>query len=391
MNRDANTAFVEVIMRDFAAATGLEPAGAHPIRYLWTDAFAVCNYLALFNRTNETKWRDLALLLVDQVHQTLGRHREDDPRKGWISGIPEQEGRLHPTRGGLRIGKPLQERGLTEPPDERREWDRDGQYFHYLTKWMHALNCVSRVTGDPGYTGWAIELADAAHAGFTYTSQANGRKQMYWKMSIDLSRPLVTAMGQHDPLDGLVTFSELEMAATRDFRYSQQNGLRPGINDMAEICRDMSLPTDDPLGTGGLLADATRIAGLIITGKYRYEPLLEQVMDAALRGTIAFSESDDLRLPAGYRLAFRELGLSIGLKGMQQLEEVIRINPEIFDQKSRLHAITEDLMMYVPLGETIEQFWMDHRNREAGTWQEHLDINRVMLATSLAPEGFLGI
>ena len=28
---------------------------------------------------------------------------------------------------------------------------------------------------------------------------------MYWKLSIDLSRPLVASMGQHDPLDGLVT------------------------------------------------------------------------------------------------------------------------------------------------------------------------------------------
>ncbi len=378
-------------MRDFAAATGLEPAGVRPIRYLWTDAFAVCNYLALFNRTNETKWRDLALRLVDQVHHTLGRHREDDPRKGWISGLPEQEGRLHPTRGGLRIGKPLQERRLTEPSDERREWDRDGQYFHYLTKWMHALNRISRVTGDSQYTLWAVELADAAHAGFTCTSPAGGRKQMYWKMSIDLSRPLVTAMGQHDPLNGFVTFSELGMTATRDFGFPQQANLSTMITDMAGICRGMSLTTEDPLGTGGLLADATRIAGLIITGKYRYEHLLEQVMDAALRGTIAFSESDDRRLPAGYRLAFRELGLSIGLKGMQQLEEVIRMNPGVFGQKSRLHTIAEDLTMYVPLGETIEKFWMDHRNREAATWQEHHDINRVMLATSLAPEGFLVI
>jgi hypothetical protein len=41
--------------------------------------------------------------------------------------------------GGLRIGKPLKERGANEPIDESLEWDRDGQYFHYLTKWMHAL------------------------------------------------------------------------------------------------------------------------------------------------------------------------------------------------------------------------------------------------------------
>jgi hypothetical protein len=41
--------------------------------------------------------------------------------------------------------------------------------------------------------------------------------------------------------------------------------------------------------------------------------------------------------------------------------------------------------------ETIEQFWLDDRNRQAGTWTEHRGINLVMLATSLAPGGFLEI
>jgi hypothetical protein len=32
------------------------------------------------------------------------------------------------------------------------------------------------------------------------------RPCIYWKMSIDLSRALVPSMGQHDPLDGFVTY-----------------------------------------------------------------------------------------------------------------------------------------------------------------------------------------
>ncbi len=47
----------------------------------------------------------------------------------------------------MRIGKPLNERKPSEPFDERLEWDRDGQYYHYLTKWMHALHQVGRLTG----------------------------------------------------------------------------------------------------------------------------------------------------------------------------------------------------------------------------------------------------
>ncbi len=141
-------------------------------RYLWTDAFAVCNFLGLYEETGDVKFKDLALQLVGQVHSTLGRYRQDDTRDGWISGLDEEEGRLHPTAGGLRIGKELKERKSTEPLDERLEWDRDGQYFHYLTKWMHALNRVTRVTGEFAYNRWAVELARISHARFVYAFRA---------------------------------------------------------------------------------------------------------------------------------------------------------------------------------------------------------------------------
>jgi hypothetical protein len=48
-------------------------------------------------------------------------------------------------------------------------------------------------------------------------------------------------------------------------------------------------------------------------------------------------------------------------------------------------------MGYLPLRKKIEQFWMDGKNRGASTWIEHREINMVMLATSLAPGGFLRI
>ena len=47
-------------------------------RYLWTDAFAVCNLLAIARRTGDHRYAGLALGLVELVHETLGRHREDD-------------------------------------------------------------------------------------------------------------------------------------------------------------------------------------------------------------------------------------------------------------------------------------------------------------------------
>jgi hypothetical protein len=39
--------------------------------------------------------------------------------------------------------------------------------------------------------------------------------------------------------------------------------------------------------------------------------------------------------------------------------------------------------------EAVEAFWLEPRNRETNTWTEHREINMVMLATSLAPDGYL--
>lgn len=121
----------QALMIEFARRTGLSPSAEITRRYL-CDSFAVCNYLGLYGDTGDQRYRDLALNLVDQVHHRLGRRREDDPRIGWISGLGEQKGERHPTIGGLRIGKAMKERGAGEPYEEVLEWDRDGQYFHYL-------------------------------------------------------------------------------------------------------------------------------------------------------------------------------------------------------------------------------------------------------------------
>lgn len=67
---------------------------------------------------------------------------------------------------------------MTMTYDPRLEWERDGQYFHYLRKWMHALHCTSRVTGDGQYDLWARELAQAAHQTFVYQPAQGESKRM---------------------------------------------------------------------------------------------------------------------------------------------------------------------------------------------------------------------
>ena len=82
MKQRTSASLAQKIMIEFARLTGLSPASSAPQRYLWTDAFAVCNFLGLYQDTEGKEFKDLALHLVDQVHSVLGRHRHDDQRTG---------------------------------------------------------------------------------------------------------------------------------------------------------------------------------------------------------------------------------------------------------------------------------------------------------------------
>jgi hypothetical protein len=384
-----DTSTIEAIMTGFAERTGLTPPARPPRRYLWTDAFAVCNYLELFRQTGKEQYQQDAKRLVSQVHRVLGRHREDDSRIGWISGLDEQQGEQHPTQGGLRIGKELGEREPDEPYDEQLEWERDGQYFHYLTKWMHVLDCLARVTGDYVYSRWALELAKCAHDRFTYTPWGGGPKRMYWKMSIDLSYPLVASMGQHDPLDGLITYQQLQTTAVKFGAIPADSSLETEIVEMTAMCEGMTWASDDPLGIGGLLSDACRLAQLMISTNLRESDRLVSLLRDAELGLEAFSRSRPLNASADYRLAFRELGLSIGLHAIVKMQKAIEQHPENFSNQHELDARLSDLARFLPLLERIESFWLEPSNQQSHSWTGHRDINSVMLATSLAPEGYL--
>jgi hypothetical protein len=81
----------------------------------------------------------------------------------------------------------------------------------------------------------------------------------------------------------------------------------------------------------------------------------------------------------------------IGVSGVKKLPEWIGKNPKLFDRTGSLHQQVQALLEYEPLRQKIERFWLDGKNRESSTWTGHQEINMVMLATSLAPDGFLGI
>ena len=139
----------------------------HHGRYLWTDAFAIMNFITLSREASSPHYLTLATRLVQTVHHTLGRTRDLSSR---LPGATDAE----PLKGGLRIGK-----------EDEAGADGDGQYHHYLMMWMFALNRLSIASGDRASNDRAIELARAIHPAFVY-DRDSPRPRMRWKMSMDL-------------------------------------------------------------------------------------------------------------------------------------------------------------------------------------------------------------
>ena len=363
------------IMLDFAERTGLT-SQAEPQRYLWTDAFALHNLLDLYRETGDPSYRRLATDLIDQVHGVLGRYRTDDARTGWLSGLPEEEGAQSPTRGGLRIGKPLPERGPAEPFDEALEWDRDGQYFHYLTRWMDALASAAVILGEPRYERLARDLALAVFPRFLVRSSSGDPVGLAWKMSIDLSRPLVAGMSPQDALDGYVTFRRIDSGG--------QEERAADLEEEIAILRDLSARggwgTADPLGTGGLLMSAFELA-LLPDRTPAEERLVGDLLAGAAAGLEAYLSQEPLRAPASRRLAFRELGLAIGLSTLPAIAAQADRSPSL---AGAIEPHLTILMKHRNIGAQVVEFWSDPEHHEVPTWRDHRDINEVMLATALA-------
>jgi hypothetical protein len=160
-------------------------SGGHRGRYLWTDAFGVLDFLTLFKETGETTYLVLAKRLVQSVHDILGWTRDGTRR---LPGATDQD----PLGGGLRIGK-LEEGGP----------DGDGQYHHYLTLWMFALNRLAIASKDQMYNDQAIAMARAIHPHF-FIGRTTSSPRMVWKISTDRSRVLVASQGHLDATTGFV-------------------------------------------------------------------------------------------------------------------------------------------------------------------------------------------
>jgi hypothetical protein len=371
---DATGAAVAIMDR-FAERTGIDDVGPGR-RYLWTDAFAVENDLTLFERSGDRRFASRAARLIDRVHAVLGKHRGDDGRDGWLGGRTDEQAAVSPTAAGLRIGKPLPERTAIEPFDDTLEWDRDGQYFHYGIRWVHALAHAATSLDRPEMRRWAAELLLVQHRAFTRGPR--GARRMIWKASIDLSRPLVSSMGQHDALAGLVASARLVDELRRapdDLRLERELVL--AMEDFASMIDRGTLATADPLGVGGLFEDAAHLAGV-----REAPPEIEvaDLLEAGVRGVAHVAGSGVLRGSASGRLAFRELGLAIGL------DTVLGLSLDPVSHSARTHRALQTAKHLGPLARAITQFWSAAASRVAIERGGHVDIDEVMLAAALLGE-----
>ncbi len=391
---DTRIEHARVLLASFARRTAIHAPGDAARRYLWTDAFAVQAMLALARATGESQHKADAFRLVELVHLHLGTHRLDDARVGWISGLDAPTGEKHPTLGGLRIGKPLPERAADAPYDGRLEWERDGQYYHYLTRWIEALCACARASARgearERFLDSARELAHAMHASFVFEAWPGGPKRIQWKMSIDLTRPQVHASGLADMLDGMATFASLEAAFEAVFEEANMPDpvLARAIAELRAMCDAAgTFATVDPLALGGLLLDVSRLVHLAASGALArdlaYDRLVERLLVDIDRGLEAFDRSGALFTAIDRRLAFRELGLAIGLQSIGRLGATARCSTALV---AAIAPRIDALARYIPLSERIERAWLEPSAQATEGWQSHVDINEVMLAACLLPE-----
>ncbi|NEV93725.1 hypothetical protein G3567_06120 [Psychroflexus sp. YR1-1] len=359
--KDANT-----LMKRFAKRTGLGPEnGQTSQRYLWTDAFALFNFLALKRSDESNENQDSALKLIHEVHHHLGKFAKNDPRTGWISELPEEKAKNHPTVKGLRIGKQLPERKPDEPYNRQLEWERDGQYYHYHTRWISALVKAGEALEKEEFLRWAVELS---LAGAHFIEDKKESLSMHWKMSVDLSRPLVPGMGAHDPLEGLLCALQ-----AWDISGVYPEEFDAYINKLKSLCHYSNWQTEDALGIGGLLLNVIRATELQQTFDLQDAVKPERLLRVTEQSLKAFYRSYEPEKSAEYRLAFRECGLSLGLRCLKGNLEFLEKNGLIPDIDSKIWSIADD----------IEAFWLNPEHTQVSTFQDHLDINEVSLAASL--------
>lgn len=320
-------------------------AGGHRGRYLWTDAFGVVNLITLARETSSPAYLTLAKQLAHTVHETLGRTRDGTAR------LPRATD-AEPLLGGLRIGK-MAEHGA----------DCDGQYHHYLTLWMFALNRLALATGEAAYNRLAVQLAKAIHPHFVVRGGDGGEVlRMVWKISTDMDTVLVPSEGHLDAATGFVVYRLLQRTAEHLPGDGGGDGAPPAVleSEISDYRRLMSKSGKlhaswDPLDLG---------MGLWMCHFFRDEEWAAKLGGQGLeraRTMLSDEKKGLMARDSSTRLAFREFGACLGLQCYGTEEET----------KEGVEAVVN--------------FW--NRYLEESTDEDLRPISLVMYAAALIPGG----
>lgn len=306
-------------------------------RYLWTDAFGVLAYTSIaemYEMNNEkgkaNTYHRACDKLINTVHECLGSPRsnaKDDAMKIDPSSTS-------PTgHVGLRIGK-LHSRKVT---DYGMEYD--GQYWHYVDKWLLAL-------ARAGHVNEGLHIAKSCFSAFFDVDHGGIR----WKLSVDSTAPpsLRYAGPSDDTLVALIVFSILEAARARVCGDDA-----PSLSDEIQMLKSALIGykprvTNDPLGWG-------------------LDSMYDQYLAGKPRTRMLASTHESALHLSHLSLPFRLYGAMIGA----------RVAGEEVAPKAKVDRLIEMSLKYE--GEIME------RGHE-----EHSSINRVMLAMCLLCPGALG-
>jgi hypothetical protein len=169
------------------------------------------------------------------------------------------------------------------------------------------------------------------------------------------------------------------------------NGLGEAGDALFALCEHGQWATGDPLGIGGLLFDACRLCQVVGQKNDRELRLLEDVMQGSGDGLLMILKTGYLKQPAEHRLAFRELGLAIGLRAVPIIARAFQNKGNVFGSRPSLLRLGDLLLPYERLGDDIIDFWLAYVEDPDESWKSHQNINDVMLATAIAPSTFLSV
>ena len=88
-------------------------------------------------------------------------------------------------------------------------------------------------------------------------------------------------------------------------------------------------------------------------------------------GLVSYLRTDTLLQPAINRLAFRELGLSIGLHALDIIKSILNDNQDKFKYQKNIKECLNKLSQFRNLADEIEAYWLDSKHTSTRTWKEH--------------------